>query len=410
LLDAAGGWGKTKMLVTLVGDTGMKGRNAGIFTPEAAQWKEPYDDLREALQPAIKSSDANRGKIRLVTRGPQATGGKVDFWHTDDNPLAGRGREYHLVAGDEIAFAKRKQMANVWRQAIRPTLLTTRGEAWFFSTPYGDDQDDFFWQACNDPSLGFVEHYAPTSDSPYCPPDELELIRQSEHPLVFRQEYLAEFVSWRESAFFRPEWMLGDDGLPVGMPRKCDVVFAVMDCAVKSGTTNDGTGVVYFAFTSLGHRPSLVALDYELESIDAANLEHMAPRVLARGEELAAMCGARNGFFGVHVEDAAGGAVLLQKAKAKAWPMFPIPAKLMEKGKDERAMIAGSPIYRREFKIAAPCFEKVIPWKGRTQNHMWHQVTTFRLADKDAYKRPDDLLDCVTYGVALTLADVSELG
>lgn len=402
-------WGKTKKLLTLAGDTGTKGRNAGIFTPESAQWKEPYDDLREILMPITRQADANRGKLRLTTRGPKNDGGKLDFWHTDDNPLAGRGREYHRVLGDETAFAK-KGMADIWRKAIRPTLLTTQGDAWFFSTPFGDDPDNFFWQICNDPALGFKFHHAPTSDSPFCPPEELELIRASEHPLVFKQEYLAEFVSWRDAAFFKLDWMMGDDGLPVGFPKKCDAVFAIMDCAVKSGSNNDGTGVLYCAYTDIDHNPRLVLLDYELESIDAARLSLMAPRVLARGEELAAQCGARNGFLGVHVEDAAGGSVLLQQATANQWPMFAIPSDLMAKGKDERALMTGGAVYSRRCKISQACMDKVIEWKGRTMNHLVHQITSFRVADKDGYKRSDDLLDCFTYSVALTLVDANALG
>lgn len=402
-------WGKTKKLLTLAGDTGTKGRNAGIFTPESAQWKEPYDDLRELLMPITRQADANRGKLRLTMRGKKNDGGKLDFWHTDDNPLAGRGREYHRVLGDETAFAK-KGMADIWRKAIRPTLLTTQGDAWFFSTPFGDDPDNFFWQICNDPALGFTFHHAPTSDSPYCPPDELELIRRSEHPLVFKQEYLAEFVSWRDAAFFKREWLLGDDGLPVGYPTRCDAVFVIMDCAVKSGSNNDGTGVLYCAYTDIDHNPRLVLLDYELESIDAARLETMAPRVLARGEELARKCGARNGFIGAHIEDAAGGAVLLQQARGNSWPMFAIPSDLMAKGKDERALMTGGAVYSRRCKISQHCFDKVIEWKGRSQNHLLHQVESFRVADKDAYKRADDLLDCFTYAIALTLVDARTLG
>lgn len=411
-------WGKSKMLITLAADTAMKGKVAGIFTPQAAQWREPYDEIKERTEPIIIRSDANKGRIRLSTRGQDKTGGKLDFWHTDDNMLAGRGPSYHRIVGDETAFAKAGrdgktgQMVDIWKKNLRPTLLTTRGEAWFFSTPFGDDPDNFFWQLCNNPAHGFTEHHAPSSDSPYCPPDELELIRTGEHPLVFKQEYLAEFVSWRDAAFFQLDWFLGDDGLPLGMPTKCDVVFAVMDCAVKSGSTNDGTGVVYCAYTHITRtgKPQLVFLDYELESIDAANLVNMAPRVLARGEELARECGARQGFFGVHVEDAAGGAVLLQQAKPQGWPMYAIPSDLMMKGKDERAMISGGPAYRREVKFSTPCFEKTVEWKGRTQNHLLHQLTSFRLADKEAYKRPDDLLDCATYSIALSLVESTALG
>ena len=391
------------MGVTLAADAGVKGRNAGWFTPESAQWKEPYDDLREALLPITRQADANRGKLRLATRGPLGLGGKLDFWHTDDNPLAGRGREYHRVIGDETAFAKKKQMADIWRKAIRPTLLTTRGDAWIFSTPYGDDPDDFFWQACNDPELGFTPHHAPTSASPYCPPDELDLIRRTEHPLVFRQEYEAEFVSWGETAFFQRAWFLAEDGLPVEWPEKCDTVFAIMDCAAKSGTENDGTGVLYCAFTE--HLQQLVLLDYELHSIDAAMLEALAPRVLERCEELARKCGARRGSQGAFVEDAAGGIVLLQQAKSKGWLMRAIPSDLMSKGKDERAMLAGGPAFRRQVKYSRHLFEKVIEWKRRSANHLLHQVESFRIGDKDAYKRADDLLDCFTYAIVVALVD-----
>jgi hypothetical protein len=403
-------WGKSKMLITLAADTAMKGKVSGIFTPEAKQWREPYDELKERLEAITRQSDANKGRIRLTTRGPDKTGGKIDCWHTDDNSLAGRGPSYHRILGDETAFAKTGQMVSVWNKNLRPTLLTTRGEAWFFSTPYGDDPDNFFWQICNDPALGFTHHHAPSSDSPYCPPDELELIRLGTHPLVFKQEYLAEFVSWKDAAFFKLDYFLGADGLPVGMPTKCDLVFAVMDCAVKSGTDNDGTGVLYCAYTAVGREHKLVWLDYELHSINAANLEYLAPKVLARCEELARECGARQGSAGVQVEDAAGGAVLLQKATAEGWPMYAIPSDLMAKGKDERAMIAGGPAYKGDCKISEPCFNKVIEWKGRSANHLVHQLTSFRIADKDAYKRADDLLDCATYSIALSLADARALG
>lgn len=397
------------MMVTLAGDPVIKGRNAGIFTPESAQWKEPYDDLREALMPATRQADANKGKIRLVTRGPKGDGGKLDFWHCDDNPLAGRGREYHRVCGDEIAFAKNSQMADLWKKAIRPTLLTTRGEAWFFSTPYGDDPDNFFWRLCNDPALGFKEHYAPTSESPYCPPDELELIRSTEHPLVFLQEYEAKFVSWAEEAFFKPEYFLDENKEPVAWPTKCDGVVAVMDCAAKSGSQNDATGVVYFALNKIATKGiyRMVMLDYEMHSINASMLEHLAPRVLARCEELAFKCGARYGSLGVWVEDAAGGIVLNQQAKAQDWgrKVHAIESELMMKGKDERAMMAGGPAWRGECKISRYALDKIMEWKGRRANHLLHQLTSFRIGDKDAYKRADDLLDCVCYGIVLFLVN-----
>ncbi len=235
------------------------------------------------------------------------------------------------------------------------------------------------------------------------PPEELELIRGMEHPLVFQQEYLAKFVSWGETAFFMREWMLGLDGLPVEYPNKCDQVFAIMDCSAKSGSANDGTGVLYCAFTK--HSKQLILLDYELHSINAAFLEGLAPTVLARCEALAKQCGAREGSRGVFVEDAAGGIVLLQQAAANGWPMFAIPSDLMSKGKDERAMLAGGPVYRRSVMFSRHAFDKQIEWKRQSANHLLRQIEKFRMGDKDAFKRADDLLDCFAYAVVIALVD-----
>ena len=131
--------------------------------------------------------------------------------------------------------------------------------------------------------------------------------------------------------------------------------------------------------------------------------------ILQKLEKYAAACGARNGSQGLWVEDAAGGSVLIQQAKAKGWQVRAIPAKLMMKGKDERAMLAGGPAFRRECKVSKFAFDKVVEWKGRSMNHLMRQVTSFRMADPDAYKRADDLMDCATYSIALVLADATAI-
>lgn len=390
-------FGKTKLMVAIGASSSIQGRKAGLFTPEHKQLAEPYSELEEILNPVVKRKSKTAGEIRLKTKG------LIDFWAVNDNDLAGRGREYHVGCMDEAAFGKDKQLLDIWRKSIKPALLTTRGSFWLFSTPNGINQDNFFYQAWHDPELGFKQFHAPTSNNPYVPLDELEKERQSAHPLVWKQEFLAEFVSWDSATFFKLDYFL-DNGLPVGYPTKCDAVFAVLDCAAKSGTNNDATGIIYFA-VSLYHEHPLTILDYEMHSIDAAMLEFLAPKVLEKCETFAKECNARNGSMGAMVEDAAGGIVLLQQAKAKGWDMRAIPSALMAKGKDERAMIAGGPAYQGLCKLSRHAFDKTVEWKGRTQNHLIYQLTTFRIGDKEAYRRADDLLDCVTYGIALTLSD-----
>lgn len=390
-------WGKTKQLIALAADSAMRGEKVGVFTPEHKQLLEPYDELREILQPVTVRASKTEGTIRTKK------GGVVDFWPLNDNELAGRGREYHRVLIDEGAFTKNGQMLDIWTRSIKPTLLTTRGDAWVFSTPNGIDPNNFFYRIWHEPDFGWKTFHAPTSTNPYVPQDELEKERKSAHPLVWQQEFLAEFVSWDSASFFTLDFFL-DHGKPVAYPAKCDGVFAIMDCAVKSGSAHDATAILYCSVSKFHGHP-LIWLDYEMYSIEAASLEFLAPKILARCEELAKQCGSRNGSLGILVEDAAGGQVLIQQAVPRGWPIKAIDSKLTARGKDERAMLAGGPSYRGDCKISQYAFDKTTEWKGRTLNHLLQQVTTFRIGDKDAYKRADDLLDCATYSIITACAD-----
>ena len=390
-------WGKTKLLVGLAADYAAKGRRVGIFTPEHKQLLEPYDELRQILLPVTARASKTEGTIRTTT------GGLVDFWPLTDNELAGRGREYHRVLVDEAAFTKNGQMLDLWNRSIKPTLLTTKGDAWVFSTPSGIDPNNFFYRIWHEADMGWTTFHAPTSSNPYVPLDELEKEKRAAHPLVWRQEFLAEFVSWDSETFFRLDFFLVD-GKPVPFPKKCDSVFAILDCAVKSGSENDATAVLYCATSEFYGHP-LVWLDWELHSIEAASLEFLAPKILARCEELAKETRARQGSIGMLVEDAAGGQVLIQQARPRGWPITAIDSKLTARGKDERAMLAGGPAYRGDAKISQYAFDKVQDWKGRSMNHLLQQVTTYRLGDKESYRRADDLLDCAAYSIIVTCAD-----
>jgi len=392
----------TLAMTTIAANYALHQKKVGLFTPEYKQLSEPFIALKYMLASMIETANKNDGTIRLKG------GGVIDFWTLNDNELAGRGREYDLVCIDEAAFTKADQMINIWNKSIKPTMLTTRGSAWVFSTPNGVQQDNFFYRLWHDPEMGFQKFHAPTSTNPYVPPDELEKERLANHPLVWQQEFLAEFISWESAAFFKLDFFLVD-GKPVPFPEKCDAVFAVLDTAVKSGTQHDATAVLYCATSQL-HGPKLVWLDYEMYNIEAASLEYLAPRILEKLEALAAQCKARNGSVGMLVEDTAGGTILLQQARSQGWPIKALDSKLTQKGKDERALIAGGPAFRGDCKISQPCFDKTMEWRGRTLNHLLQQVTGFRIGDKDAYKRADDLLDTACYSIITACTDTIAIG
>lgn len=407
-------WGKTAILgniaisyaTSMFKETGgerLQGGMVGIFTAETKQQSEIFDYLVEALEPLIRRKNATKGYIRLKN------GGKIDFWVTNNNPLAGRGREYDVVLIDEAAFTKSPEMLeSTWPKAIKPTLLTRRGRAWVFSTPNGNDDNNFFYAICNDKSLGFFEHHAPTASSPYVPPDELEKERLANDPRVFRQEFLAEFVDWSKDALLDIDKLLVD-GLPVEMPTTCDMIFAVMDTALKGGTENDGSGITYYAYEQTYTEPRLTIIDYDITQIQASLLPEYMPGVYANLERLAKICRPRLGSQGVFMEDAAMGAILNQKAESEGWQMTPIKSVLTAKGKDERAVLASGHHFLGKCKITREAFDKTVTFKQDTSNHLIKQIAKFHLADPKAHKRADDLFDCYTYGLIIAFGNYEAL-
>jgi hypothetical protein len=393
-------WGKDVFQNTLAADRAIKGKKVGMFAPEHKQLAEPYSALLHMLAPIKGRNSRTEG---LITT---STGGVIDLWPLTDNLLAGRGREYDLILINEAAFTKTPQMlSEIWEKSIEPTLLTTGGEVWVFSTPKGIDPENFFHYCCHD--AGFKEHYAPSAANPKVLPEYLEERRKKVHPLVFQQEYLAEFVDWSGAAFFTlDKWLV--DGLPVPMPKQSVMVFALLDTALKSGKEHDGTGVLYCAlvdcFQPTMHQ-KLILLDYDLVQIDADLLPTWLPNVYTRLETLAKMCGARMGSKGTIIEDKGSGTVLLQHAIRRGWQTVAVDGAFVALGKDERGLSVSEYHYQELCKIAAPCYEKLVEFKGASRNHLVTQVTGFRLADKEAYKRADDLYDAYTSALSVTFGN-----
>lgn len=389
-------WGKTHFLTSCVIDDAVRGRYAGYFAPEYKFMAEAYEQAMEIVEPLKKQSSKTEGVMRLKT------GGRIDFWSLE-NEAAGRGRKYHRVVVDEAAFAKNSTMSAIWQRAIKPTLLDYRGDAIVASTPNGIDPDNWFYQINTDASQGFVVYHAPSRTNPFLPKEELALLEEQNHPMVYKQEYLAEFIDWSGVAFFALEYLL-QDNRPVQYPGFCDSVFAVIDSAVKSGSENDGTAVVYFAYSRFVGTPVTI-LDWDIQQMEGAVLEEWLPSVQSKLEDLAVKCGARLGVSGIHIEDKASGTILIQQAERRGLPVHPIDSKLTQFGKDERAVSVSGYVYRGLVKFSDNAYNKVTQYKGSARNHLVAQLVQFRPGDKEHARRADDLLDCFTYGVAISLGD-----
>ena len=101
-----------------------------------------------------------------------------------------RGEGLDMAVLDEAAFMD----ARVWPEIVRPMLTTTRGGAYFLSTPFGRN---WFWEvfkigmrADQDEWMSF--QFA-TASNPLIEPEELASIRRETTEHIWRSEYLAQF-------------------------------------------------------------------------------------------------------------------------------------------------------------------------------------------------------------------------
>lgn len=413
--------GKTIFLQAWQADGAMKGWPCGYFAPTYKYVSEVYEQMHEMLEPALRRKGGHN-KTDMILR--LRTGGSIEFWTLEDH-RAGRSRKYRRAAVDEAAFTKNAtndfpngQAIETWRRSIKPTLGDLRGTAIIASNTNGVDPTNLLWAACNDPALGFIEHHAPSWVNPHVPErlpgQSLEAwradwrayyrdLRAREHPLVFSQEYAADFVDWSGVAFLTPDkWLV--DGEPVELPTHCDGVFAVVDSAVKTGSANDGTAVIYFARNMYVGHP-LVILDWDVAQIEGALLDTWLPNVFSNLEHYAKLCKARGGSRGAWIEDKSTGMVLLQQGARRGWPVTAVPSELTALGKDERAISISSYHYQGLCKMSRPAWDKVVSYKGTSANHLRNQVVNYRIGDPKAATRADDLFDDYCYGLALALGD-----
>lgn len=402
-------YGKTAYAGNWAVDGCVNSELVGWFAPSYKIMSEVWYELSLMLDPIRLHSSKTDGLYRTVG------GGRIDFW-TLENLDAGRSRKYHRIIIDEAAFTNNETMMDQWERAIEPTLADYNGRVLICSNTNGVDPENFLFRLSPGLNGGdapgpdgrgskykFREYHAPSSRNPYLSREFLAKKQAQLHPLVWQQEYLAEFVDFSGVAFFPREKLLVN-GEPVPMPRRLDGVYAVVDTAVKTGKDNDGTAVMYFGITNNVPVP-LTILDWDITQVSGDLLDIWLKGVFLRLEELARECHSRSGSLGAHIEDKSTGMVLLQQALRRGWPAHPINSKLTAMGKDERAMNAAGYVHNDKVKIARPAFEKVTVYKEVSRNHAMAQITGFRIGDKDAAKRADDLLDDFTYGISIGIGD-----
>lgn len=193
VIDCGRRFGKTNIGTSLELGPALEGYPVGWFAPSYKYLIEVWRDIVRTLKPVTAEKNFSEKRIQLIT------GGVIDFWSLED-PDAGRSRKYKRAIIDEAAKARHLKQA--WLESIRPTLSDYEGDAFFLSTPKGLNYFYDLYQLGQDPlNEEWNSWQMPTSTNPYIKAKEIEAARLGLPDRVFRQEYLAEFLS--EGTFFR---------------------------------------------------------------------------------------------------------------------------------------------------------------------------------------------------------------
>ena len=184
-------WGKTTLGIDRLVQPALQGDPVAWFSPTYKMLTETWREIRRTLRPLTERVSEQEHRIELVG------GGIVEMWSLD-SPDSARGRGYQRIVIDEAAMVA--VLEEAWQAVIRPTLTDHQGDAWFLSTPRGMN---YFHALFERPQQdgSWASWRMPSSSNPYLPPDELEAARRDVGPLVYLQEYEADFTALGEAAF-----------------------------------------------------------------------------------------------------------------------------------------------------------------------------------------------------------------
>ena len=287
VLSAGRRWGKTRLGVNECLDAASKGGRAWWVSPS---YKTSEVGWRPLRQIARKIPNA---EVRLVDRMVTLPGGGFVAVRSADNPDSLRGEGLDFVVMDECAFMQKE----AWTEAIRPALSDRLGKALFISTPKGRN---WFWENYQrgiNQEEGWQSWTFPTVNNPYIEASEVEAAKRDLPEIIYRQEYLAEFVDdaggvfrrVQEAAILTPQEPQPGRQYVAGVDVAASVDFTVvtvMDAESKEMVYLDRFNRVDYPvlidrLESVYHRYGLTSMVVESNSIGRPVIDELVSRGLA---------------------------------------------------------------------------------------------------------------------------------
>ena len=286
VLSAGRRWGKTRLGVNECLDAASKGGRAWWVSPSYKTSEVGWRPLRQIVR---KIPNA---EIRLADRMVILPGGGLVAIRSADNPDSLRGEGLDFVVMDECAFMQKE----AWTEAIRPSLSDRLGRALFISTPKGRN---FFWELYQRGMMGEAGWQSwtfPTSSNPYIDASEIEAAKRDLPEIIFRQEYLAEFIDdsggvfrrVQEAATLKPQEPQAGRQYVAGVDVAASVDFTVvtvMDVESKEMVYLDRFNRVDYPvlidrLESVYHRYHLTSMVVESNSIGRPVIDELVTRGL----------------------------------------------------------------------------------------------------------------------------------
>ncbi len=117
-----------------------------------------------------------------------------------DDPDSLRGKAFKGVILDEWALMK----PMVWEEILRPILTENKGWAWFLFTPKGRNHAFKYWNNAREWAKEggeWANFFLSVNESGLIDPKELENARKEMPEMLFRQEFLCEFLEGEGAVF-----------------------------------------------------------------------------------------------------------------------------------------------------------------------------------------------------------------
>lgn len=217
VLSAGRRLGKTLLGTFEVFEAGAQGKRAWWVAPSYKMTEVGWRPLRVMAQKVGAKVYKDDRLIEFKNDGLIAV-------RSADTPDSLRSEGLDLVVLDEAAYSKEE----AWTEALRPALADRKGRAMFLSSPAGRN---WYWRLWTEAASGDNPDWHawqfPTSANPFIDPSEIEDARRGLPEMVFRQEFLAEFVDdagavfrnihacataeWQDSAVAGHQYILGVD-------------------------------------------------------------------------------------------------------------------------------------------------------------------------------------------------------